>query len=142
MAFLDMASTRAGHRLMNTVKVYRKHGTNGFDIVVSRDIYQKLGNPAYFHIMVGSGEHSGFAALLPRGGKTGASLKVNIPTSAVGAVKVAASGNKLGVVTDKIAKPVALPFEVKDEGLIVDLRGIRPVVVPNFGTNSSVAAAA
>lgn len=139
MAFIEMAPNRnwngARPALSNTVKAYKVSGRKGksaFTLVIARDVYARLGSPAYFYVMVGTGEHSGYIALRPRGGKTSSSLKVvtsgsnNINGSNNIAVKLTVSVNKVGVDADKIGKPVTLPFEVTQDGLVVDLRGIRP----------------
>lgn len=128
MAFheIDRGSRFSGRGPMrNKVRIYRV-GPSQTCLVLSEDINKAIGSPTYLNVLVGAGEHSGYLALVPSATQTHSSYAVakNNPKSR--AVKIGISPKKIGVVTTLLEKGGAdLPFEITEDGLIVDLRGLR-----------------
>lgn len=106
--------------IQNTVKIAPT--SNCLKLDVSNDIYTRLGAPTFFKIMRGSGEHDGFIALVPRNVKSDATYKVHVGFNGRGLAKISVSANRIGVRKDAAG---SLPFEITEDGLIVDVRSMR-----------------
>lgn len=108
--------------LTNTVKFHTSKTVGLF--TMSGDVFEKMGSPGFLRVLLGDGEHSGYVALIPRQvpGKNTYSL---VPSGRCW--KFAISARKIGVTAGK--RPGrSMPFEITDDGLVVDLRSVRTVV--------------
>ncbi|PBB75176.1 hypothetical protein CK227_10310 [Mesorhizobium sp. WSM4308] len=127
MAFHDVERGvfKGAAALISTVQVRISKSTPGTAaITISQDVYKKVGEPMFFNIMLGSGEHSGFIALIPRNSKGASSYKA-FSTSPTGkACVISISAKKLGLVSKAIAT-TKLPFEITSDGIIADIRPAR-----------------
>lgn len=129
-------------RLENTVSVTVQAAGTSF-ITLSGDVVQRLGNPPYVKVMLGSGEHSGFIALIPRNMPGETSYKMLKNGGQSGHTKrLAIYAKKIGLVIEKT--PVTtVPFEITEDGLIVDLRPLQKhrASRPSLALNSALVAA-
>ena len=108
--------------LKNIVQVHT-NGTAALSFAIAGDIAKKIGDPIFINILLGSGEHSGYVAFIPRNVRGPASYKVCRQASRPTA-RFSIHPKKLGVVARKIA-PTILPHEITEDGLIVDIRPLR-----------------
>ena len=99
----------------NSVRAYTRKGTVKFSI--SKDIMDRLGNPMFFRVAVGTGQHSGLVALIPTRAKSPNAYCIHATN---GTVSVTAS--KIGNLTAE--KTIKIPHEITDDGLVVDVRPI------------------
>jgi hypothetical protein len=90
-------------------------------------VFRRLGRPAFVQAMLGTDEHSGFVAFIPRNVRSATTYTVAVPPGNA-AAKIGISSPRLGIVASKIVGAVDLPFELTEDGLIVDMRKLRPVV--------------
>lgn len=107
-------------KLIDTVSV-RVSGPTAH-ISVSKDIYEKLKSPAAIKVMIGSGENSGFIALIPKEIAVNGCYALHKKER-----KLAISASKIGVV--KGTRPtVHVSHEITEDGLIIDIRPLRQPV--------------
>lgn len=127
MAFheIERGSWKTREALKDTVGVWVS-AQGVASITISGDLYKKIGSPAFVKVMLGSGEHSGFVALIPRNMPAGA-YKVTKTSAGSAQMKLSITASRLGLLRDK-RPTMHLPHEITEDGLIVDLRPIRPVV--------------
>lgn len=109
--------------LSNAVKVHSSNRGQIFTFSIARDIYRKLGAPMFLNVLIGSGEHSGFIAMIPRNTRGSASYKM---TTGKGCVtpRFSIHPKKIGVVP-RMVEATKIPFEITEDGLIVDIRVLR-----------------
>jgi hypothetical protein len=113
---LETVSNRAA------VSVYKPCAKIG----VSGDIYKKLGSPTYFKLMLGTGAHSGFVALIPRNMPSASSYKINGNNKS--SFEIAVSPKKIGITSDRRGL-TPVPFEITEDGLILDIRPLRTPIL-------------
>ncbi len=120
MAFQEIErGTFAGRKaLVDSVRVQSKNGTAA--VIISNDIFKKLGAPNFLRVMIGSGEHQGFVAIIPRNMPSSGTYKPNVGFNGRGLAKFSISAKRLTVPAEVPATD--LPYETTDDGLIVDLR--------------------
>jgi hypothetical protein len=126
MAFVELPKTKTFGRnaLGNTVRAHVQN-TGTVVIRVSADIYEKMGAPAFCRVMVGTDDHTGRIAVLPRAMKTAETRALKLlkgnksPIFDVGA-------KRIGVNTTP-RKTITLPHEISEHGLIID---VRPLMKP------------
>ena len=112
-------------KLVDTVSVHVSAASAY--ITLSKDIFEKLKSPAAIKVMIGSGENSGFIALIPK------EIAVN------GCYTVLKNHRKFAILATKIGlvkgtRPtVHVPHEITEDGLILDLRPLR---APAHTTNA------
>lgn len=123
MAFheIERGMFKGNSALTNTVKVrIAKSFHQNAVIVISGDIDKKVGEPMFFNLLIGSGEHSGFIALVPRNSKGSASYKIN----RVGkCATVTVSARKIGLLPSTFSCEV--PYEITADGVVFDIRPAR-----------------
>lgn len=91
--------------------------------VISAELMKQIGDKPFAKLLLGSGEHDGLFAVIPQQDKTknayrfgrygkmrGSRLAVGLGTLRLPAVKI---------------KPVNLPFEITEDGLVIDIRKLR-----------------
>lgn len=108
--------------LVNTVSFNQTKGSNSMLVTISQDIDKKLGSPMFISVLIGSGEHAGFVAFIPRNTQSSSAYKVSRATGK--AVRFGISPKRLGVNLTPTG-PRSLPFEITSDGLIVDTRQLR-----------------
>lgn len=114
--------------LSNTVSVAVSKSTPSVAAIsISADIFKKVGEPMFFNVLIGTGEHSGFIALIPRNTKGASSYKPIRPSSK-SLAKFSISAKKLGLVSKAIGI-IPLPFEITSDGIIADIRPARKASV-------------
>lgn len=123
MAFQEIErGTFAGRKaLQNTVRIEAKNGNAS--VVISNDIFTKIGAPNFLRVMIGTGEHKGFVAIVPRNMPSTGTYKPNVGFNGRGLAKISISAKRLTVPTDTPA--TELPYEITEDGVIVDLRPLR-----------------
>lgn len=91
-------------------------------IGVTEDIYKRLGSPAFFKVMIGTREHSGFIAVIPRNMPGTGTYKVHNNNKS--SFEVAISPKKIGILSDN--RPLtAVPFEITEDGVVIDIKPLR-----------------
>lgn len=131
---------------VNTVSVApaapkgRKTGSVTF--FISRDIFQKIGAPRFLSVLLGSDEHSGYLAFVPKSMPSGSTYKVFLPEKGRGSARIGISSKKVGIRLDNLTGTHALPFEITDDGLVIDLRHVRSAAAPRSAAYSQLMVAA
>lgn len=129
MAFheIERGEFRGREALKNAVQAHMSKSAGSITVAIAGEIDSKIGNPMFINCLIGSGEHSGFVALIPRNVRGAASYKLNRQASRTTA-RFSIHPKKIGVVARQIA-PLKLPFEITEDGLIVDIRPLRQPVL-------------
>lgn len=120
MAFQEIErGTFAGRQaLQNTVRIQARNG--GAIVNISNDIFTKLGTPNFLRVMIGTGEHKGFVAIIPRNMPSTGTYTPNVGFKGRGLAKFSISAKRLTVPSELPA--TELPYEITEDGLVVDIR--------------------
>jgi hypothetical protein len=125
MAFqeIDPAAGVGPRAKINTVSIWSAADGACF-LVLSGDIYEQIGAPPFARLLLGSGEHAGLVAVVPQTMASDASYKFIRMNPAAKQYKVTVASAKIGIPRAK-RQTTSLPFEITEDGLIVDLRQLR-----------------
>ena len=123
MAFLELDRGAARRpKLTNTTSIFVHKAV--VNITISGDVFAQLGRPPFFKIALGTGQDSGFVSLRPAFVK---SKQTYTSYALQNGARITVSANRLGIAGD--LRTTHVPFVIEPSGaVIVDLRGIRPVV--------------
>lgn len=130
MAFVELTRKNNAGRgrdpLTNCVRAYVS--SNGvMNITVSTDLHEQIGKPKACRVMVGTDAHEGKIAILPLKDKTQGTLNFNTTSKFAVSPRVQISSTRVGPKLSPRAT-TAMPFEVTDLGLIIDIRPLsKPV---------------
>lgn len=130
MAFEDLPARKnfGRDKLVNTVKAATtKNG--GVNFRVSRDIVEKMGSPSFVRVLVGTGQHAGKIAVIPRHMKSDQSVIFRPGNPNSQAFMFTVGSTRLGIATAN-RSTITLSHEITDDGLVVDVRPLmKPVAV-------------
>lgn len=123
MAFEEISKGRfTGKEAIQNRVAISPQVNNTLKILVSNDIYKSLGAPMFFKVGIGSGKHAGLIALIPTSIESANAYRASVSFKGRGQAAISVSAKNLGVT---VSEMTALPFEITDAGLAIDIRPLR-----------------
>ncbi len=120
MAFHEVEKGAFSFGLKKLVDVisFSSNGATG-QFTLSSDIFEKLGKPLAAKVMIVSGEHSCFIAILPKAVAVNGCYSIHKRER-----KFSISLARIGLIKGK-RSAVRVPHEITEDGLIIDIRPLR-----------------
>lgn len=116
MPFVELKTTRTGRPAKsNSVRMRTNKSVGQTQIVFSKDVFKKIGEPDYVNVFIGNEEDAGKIFISPAEKKNSASYKVIKPIRQV--------GFSMKAINAPLVEGTAeVKFEITGGGLLVDFR--------------------